>query len=259
MNEIIDRVPNNFNNYIEPFIGGGAIFLALEPENAIINDVNEELINCYRVIRNNPDELINILRNHAYNGNNSEYFYEIRSLDRNEEYHNLTNEERAARMIYLNRTCFNGLYRVNRKNQFNVPFGRYANPTILDEELIREISEYLNRADINIFNGSYIHALQQCNEGDFVYLDPPYYPMTTTANFTSYTADGFGEEQQIELKRQCDLLTQNGVKFLQSNSNTEFIRELYSDYTIEFVNARRNINRNANDRGNVSEVLIRNY
>lgn len=259
MNDIMTRIPNNYNRYIEPFIGGGAIFLALEPENAIINDVNEELINCYRVIRDSVDELINVLRIHSINGNNSEYFYNIRGLDRSEKYFNLTDEQRAARMIYLNRTCFNGLYRVNRKNQFNVPFGKYINPRILDEELIREVSGYLNRADVNIMNGNYVDVLEQCSEGDFVYLDPPYYPLNATSNFTSYTAEGFADEQQIELKRQCDILTQNGVKFLQSNSNTEFINELYSEYIIEFVDARRNINRNANARGGVSEVLIRNY
>lgn len=252
---ILPFIPDNFERYVEPFIGGGAVFFRLEPNNAIINDVNSELINCYRVIRDNVEELINILANHI---NDQEYYTEIRNLDRTEAYNNLTDIEKAARMIYLNRTCFNGLYRVNKKGQFNVPFGRYANPRILDEQLLREINMFLNDGNIDIRNGNYLDVLQECNAQDFVYLDPPYQPVNATS-FTSYTSGGFDESEQIRLKEQCDILTNNGVRFMQSNSNAPLIQELYNDYNIQIVNARRNINRNANGRGAVEEVIITNY
>ena len=165
--------------------------------------------------------------------------------------------ERAARTIYLNKTCYNGLYRVNNSGQFNAPFGRYANPKICDEPNLRAVSQYLSSHDVTFFNGDY--AAVEANEGDFVYFDPPYDPVNPTSNFTGYQSGGFGRADQIRLKETCDALNARGVKFLLSNSATDFIKELYADYRVEIVGATRAVNSVASKRGKVDEVLVRNY
>lgn len=257
--KIMPLIPDNVSVYVEPFVGGGAVLFEYQPKRAIINDYNEELINVYKVIKESPDELIKILITHKEN-NSKKYFYTIRAVDREENYmEKFSNVERAARTIFLNKTCYNGLYRVNSKGQFNTPYGRYKNPNIVDEQLIYAMSEYFNKNDITIMNSDYKDALKYLDKDSFVYFDPPYLPISDSSSFTSYTQNGFTFEQQIELKEQCDILHQNGIKFLLSNSDHPFIRDLYKDYYIKTVHAKRTINSRANKRGEIKEVLVYNY
>ena len=247
------------STYYEPFIGGGAVLFSTQPKKAVINDSNEELINVYQVIKNNPESLIEKLKEHKLN-NCEDYFYDIRALDRDKEkFERLTNVERAARIIYLNKTCYNGLFRVNSSGEFNSPWGRYKNPNITSETTINALNIYLNKANIKILCCDYTEALKGIRKGAFVYFDPPYMPISSSASFTGYTAGGFGEQEQIALKEQCDMLTKKGIKFLLSNSSCPFIEQLYQDYIIEHVSAKRAINANPDKRGGIAEVLVRNY
>ena len=255
LSEIIPLIPEKYSTYVEPFVGGGAVFFELQPKKAIINDMNSELINVYRVIRDKSDELIEILETHAAN-HNEDYFYKIRSLDREEGYNELDDVTKAARIIYLNKTCYNGLYRVNASGQFNTPFGRYKNPKIVDSITIKAMSKYLKRKSIRICEGDYKQVLKTLRKPAFVYLDPPYQPLSASSSFTSYTGEGFSFEDQKELKVECDKLRKKGISFVQSNSDCPEIRELYSDYKIITVKAKRNINSKGNARGEINEVLI---
>lgn len=255
---IVPLIPEH-TTYYEPFVGGGAVLFHTQPKKAVINDSNEELINIYQVIKEQPEELITLLESHR-DRNSQEYFYEVRSLDRDKgEYAALTPAERAARIIYLNKTCYNGLFRVNRAGEFNAPWGRYKNPNITNEITIRAMSRYLNGAKVTVYCGDYREALKGIRKGSFVYLDPPYMPLSTSSSFTGYTAAGFGPQEQVELKRQCDLLNKRGIKFLLSNSCCDFIEDLYQDYIVERVSAKRAINARADKRGAIDEVLVRNY
>lgn len=256
---ILPKIPP-YTRYYEPFIGGAAVLFGLRPEYAVINDFNQELVNTYKVIRDNPEELIQLLENHREK-NTVDYFYEVRSWDRNKESYALLNDiEKAARTIYLNRTCFNGLYRVNKSGYFNTPCGKYKKPEIVNAERIRAIHEYLSTNRIDIRCGDYKEALKHIRAGAFVYFDPPYMPPENgDETFTSYTVDGFGEEQQRELKTVCDQLTAKGVKFILSNSSCSFIKELYQDYHIEIVQARRNVSADGGKRILIDEVLVTNY
>lgn len=255
---IVPLIPEH-TTYYEPFVGGGAVLFHTQPKKAIINDSNEELINIYQVIKEQPEELIALLESHR-DRNSQEYFYEVRSLDRDKgEYAALTPAERAARIIYLNKTCYNGLFRVNRAGEFNAPWGRYKNPNITNETTIRAMSRYFNGAKVTVYCGDYREALKGIRKGSFVYLDPPYMPLSTSSSFTGYTAAGFGPQEQVELKRQCDLLNKRGIKFLLSNSCCDFIENLYQDYIVERVSAKRAINARADKRGAIDEVLVRNY
>lgn len=258
MPSIVEHLPENIkeHKYIEPFIGGGAVLFNLQPKNAIINDFNEELINVYQVIKNNLDELIADLKKHK---NETEYFYSIRSLDRNGEFKKLTAVQRASRIIFLNKTCFNGLYRVNNAGEFNSPFGRYKNPNIVNEPTLKAVNKFLNSNNIEIKSGDYSEILKQTDKKCFVYLDPPYHPISESSNFTGYVQGGWNIYDQIDLKTACDELDKKGVKFLLSNSSADFIKDLYKDYKITIVKANRAINSNGADRGEVDEVLIRNY
>lgn len=247
---------NSFSSYCEPFIGGGALFFELEPTIAVINDYNSELINVYKIIKNNVDALIEDLRTHY---NNSEYFYKIRLQDREPLFNSLTDIQKASRFIYLNKTCFNGLYRVNSAGQFNSPFGRYKNPNIVNEPTLRAVSSFLNKSNVEILQGDYSKVLKLVDENSFVYIDPPYHPLSETSNFTGYVPGGWTEKDQIRLKEACDDLTNRKVKFLLSNSSAKFIKNLYSDYEILTVNAIRSINSDATRRGDVEELLIKNY
>lgn len=254
--EILKYIPE-FSTYYEPFLGGGAVLFALQPNQAVVNDQNEELINMYKVIRDNVEELIYHLSQHK---NEKDYFYRIRELDRNKKaYSKLSNVERAARIIYLNKTCYNGLFRVNRAGQFNTPFGNYKNPKIVDEVTLKAVSRYLSNADVKILNCDFEEAVEDIEKGDFVYFDPPYDPVSDTASFTGYDKGGFGKSEQIRLKKVCDRLNARGIKFLLSNSATEFILDLYKDYNITFVKARRAINSVPEKRGEIDEVLVMNY
>lgn len=259
LHEIIPLIPEEVSIYVEPFVGGGAVVFEYQPKTAIINDLNEELINVYKVIKESPEKLIEILTVHQEN-NSKDYFYEIRALDRVEDFsEKLSNIERAARTIYLNKTCYNGLYRVNSKGQFNTPFGRYKNPKIVDETVIYAMSSYFNNNDIKIMNADYKEALKNLDNKSFVYFDPPYLPISASSSFTSYTENGFSLEQQVELKKQCDKLHEQGIKFLLSNSDHPFIKELYKDYHVKIIKAKRAINSKANKRGEINEVLVYNY
>lgn len=254
MFELIKNMPKSYNRYFEPFIGGGALFFELQPEQAYISDMNEELINLYSVVRNNVYELIKDLSKHEVS---KEYFLEIRNIDRTEQYTELSDVERASRFIYLNRTCFNGMYRVNSQGQFNVPFGYYKNPRIIDENNLLNCSELLKKTEIKCADFSEI--LTKVKKGDLVYFDPPYVPLNETSSFTSYTKDGFDINMQFKLRDVCDELDNKGVKFMLSNSDTKLVNELYVNYEIKKVFASRQINANADGRGKITEVLVRNY
>ena len=252
--DLLMNMPESYNRYFEPFIGGGALFFGLKPTNAYISDINEELVNLYCVVRDNVYELIKDLSRHE---NSKEYFLKIRNIDRTEKYQEFSNIEKASRFIYLNRTCFNGMYRVNSNGEFNVPYGYYKNPRIIDENNLVNCSELLKNTEIKCSDFSEI--LTKVQKGDFVYFDPPYVPLNDTSSFTSYTKYGFDIDMQFKLRDVCDELDSMGIKFLLSNSDTQIVNELYSNYKINKVFASRLINANADGRGKITEVLVRNY
>lgn len=255
--QILPLIPKRMSAYCEPFLGGGAVLFALQPRRALVNDLNQDLITVYRVIKENADALIEHLSRHE---NTPEYFYRIRDLDRDREaYAALSDVEKASRLLYLNKTCYNGLFRVNASGAFNSPYGHYRRPNIVNEQTIRGVSRYFNSCDITFFSEDFAAVLDRVPRGGFVYLDPPYDPVSDTASFTGYNRGGFGREEQVRLKACCDALTARGVKFLLSNSATPFIRELYSSYHVSIVQARRAVNSVASRRGAIEEVLVRNY
>jgi DNA adenine methylase len=257
LQDISNHIPDKFFTYYEPFLGGGAVLFHLQPNRAVVNDINEELINIYAVIRDNLEELIEDLKRHK---NEADYFYEIRELDRDKKtYSQLSNIEKASRIIYLNKTCYNGLFRVNQQGEYNAPFGRYKNPNIVNETTLRAVSNYFNRVKITFKCGDFEEAVKGIRKGSFVYFDPPYDPVSDSANFTGYNKGGFDREEQTRLKELCDKLDTKGVKFLLSNSATEFILDLYKDYNITIVQANRAINSKGDKRGKVDEVLVKNY
>lgn len=255
--EIRKYVPKRMGTYYEPFLGGAAVLFDLQPKKAVINDINSELINTYLVIKNNVEDLIEDLKKHE---NTSDYYYKIRDLDRDKnQFSKLSDVEKASRLIYLNKTCFNGLFRVNSQGQFNVPFGRYKNPNIVNEFVLRAVSHYLNNNEVEILNVDFADAVSNAKKGDFVYLDSPYDPVSDTASFTGYTLGGFNKDEQIRLRDLFVDLDKRGCKVLLSNSATDFIKDLYKDYRIEIVSATRNINSIASKRGKIDEVLVMNY
>lgn len=253
-------LPESFNTYYEPFIGGGALFLELAQKKAVINDYNIDLVNSYLSIRENVNDLILLLESHEIY-NSKEYYYETRAVDRDDRINSMTPVERAARIIYMLRVNFNGLYRLNSKGEFNTPYGRYKNPKIVDKENLINISNYLNNNDILILNGDFEQAVSTASEGDFVYFDPPYVPITATSSFTSYTANGFGMEEQRRLRDLFVELDKKGVYVMLSNSDSPIIHELYKDYseTTHIVSANRMINSKGTGRGKINEVIITNY
>ncbi len=256
LSEIKNSFPKTYTSYYEPFIGGGAVLFDTQPKKATINDFNEELINVYKIIKEDPEGLISDLKTHK---NESDYFYTLRVLDRDENFKNYSSIKKASRVIFLNKTCYNGLYRVNNSGEFNSPFGRYKNPNIVNEAIIKSVSHYLNNNDITILKGDFEEAVKGIKKGAFVYFDPPYHPVSASSNFTGYVQGGFGLSEQLRLKKLCDKLNKRGVNFLLSNSATPFIEDLYKDYEIRYVKASRSINSNAQKRGEINEVLICNY
>jgi DNA adenine methylase len=255
-NEIKKYIPE-YKIYYEPFLGGGAVFFGLQPERAVINDINTSLMCVYQVIRDHTDELIEELKQHK---NEADYFYKIRNWDRDKEaYDRKSDIQKASRIIYLNKTCYNGLFRVNRAGEFNTPFGRYKNPGIVNEKVLRAMADYLRHPGITLMNTDFEEALRGSQKGDFVYFDPPYDPVSDSANFTGYDMRGFDREEQKRLKLLCDALNKKGTKFLLSNSATDFIFDLYKEYKIKIIKAKRSVNSRADRRGEVDEVLIRNY
>lgn len=240
LNDILPKVPEKYGRYIEPFVGGGALFFALNPEQAIIADSNPELINMYREVADHVDEVIGYLRQYK---NTKEDFYSVRELDWAE----LSKAEAAARMIYLNKTCFNGLYRVNKKGRFNVPYGKYVSPNYCDEETLYAASKALKQAII--ICGDYISILKDyAREGDFVFLDPPYLPISEYADFKRYTKEQFYEEDHVELAKEVERLHELGCYVILTNSNHPLVHKLYAPYKIEVVQTRRYISCNGNKR-----------
>lgn len=242
--------PNRIDSLIEPFVGGGAVFFHLQPPKAVLIDINFDLINFYEIIK---DKLEALLAKSKIHENTKEYFYNIRSFDVN----SLDNIERASRFIYLNKTAYNGLWRENSKGQHNAPFGYYKNPKIVDEYNLFKVSMLLKRAEIICGDFSLVLGIAQ--QDDFIYMDPPYHPLSDTAHFTSYTAKSFNIEDQIRLADVFTELDQRGCRVMLSNSDTPLILELYKNYDIKRVTARRAINCHAESRGPISELVIRNY
>lgn len=264
LDDIMRFVPPTFDVYHEPFLGGGAVLFALRPQKALVNDINPELMNVYKVIREDVEGLIECLQKHAeaygQEGRAKEYFYKIRGLDRRKNsFRSLTPVQRASRVIFLNKTCFNGLFRVNKAGQFNTPFGYYDNPCIADGEALRAVSRYFNSARVDFVCGDFGYVTDAAKPGDFVYLDPPYDPVSDTANFTGYDKGGFGQAEQVRLNRVCRVLDSMGIKFLLSNSATDLIFDLYQGYHIDLVRAKRAVNARGDGRGEVDEVLVHNY
>lgn len=248
--------PKEAERYFEPFVGGGAIAFYIIQKNHLkeiyLSDINEELINCYEVIRDNVEELISKLKYHREN-HNSEYYYALRELTPEL----LSNVERASIFIYLNKTCFNGLYRVNSKGKFNVPMGKYKNPSIFQEEDLREISKILSK--VKILKMNFENVLDYAKSGDFIYFDPPYYPIKKGQSFTTYTKYNFLEDEQKRLADVFRELDKRGCKVMLSNSDTGFIKSLYEGFNINIVKANRMINSDATKRGPINEVVITNY
>lgn len=254
---ITPLLPKRISSYCEPFLGGGAVFFSIQPKKAVVNDLNQDLMLVYETIRDDVDALISSLQTHE---NTADYYYMMRDMDRDKKaYSALSRVEKASRLLYLNKTCFNGLFRVNSSGEFNTPFGHYKNPNIVNEPVLRAVSQYFSASSITFCSEDFSQTLERIGKGAFVYLDPPYDPLSGTANFTGYNQGGFGRAEQIRLKEACDRLTKRGVKFMLSNSATDFIRELYQAYDVTVVKAKRAINANARKRGAVEEVLIRNY
>lgn len=258
LSEIKSRMPEVYNNYFEPFVGGGALFFELTPQTAFINDFNTELINCYQQIKDDPTQLIKLLKVHQEN-NSKDYYLELRSVDRDERINQMSLIERAARIIYMLRVDFNGLYRVNSKNQFNVPYGKYKSPKILDKNLILAISDYLNKNNITILSGDFEDAVEQVQKGDFVYFDPPYIPISQTSTFTSYTNEGFSYNEQVRLRNTFERLSKKGAYVMLSNSSSPLVEELYQDFYIHKVEATRTNGAKSSSRGKIKEIIVTNY
>lgn len=249
--------PKEFNNYHEPFLWGWAVFFNLQKKQSFLSDVNEELINLYQVIKKEPKKLIKFLESLEYS---KDKFLEIRAWDRLEWWlKNFSEIERAGRFIYMNRTCFNGLYRVNSKWQFNVPFWKYSNPDFVQKENILNTSKLLNKTKAQIKLQSFEKVLTNAKKWDFVYFDPPYDVLTESANFTSYDSSWFWQDMQKKLAEVFTKLDKKWCKVMLSNHNTPFIRKLYKDFKFNIVKARRNINSKGNWRGEVDEIVVMNY
>lgn len=252
--ELLKKRPPTVHRYHEPFVGGGALFFALKPARAFLSDVNEELVTTYQVVRDNLDELVEHLSHHRYE---RDYFYEVRSWDRLPEYHLRPPVQRAARFIFLNKTCFNGLYRVNGRGHYNVPFGDYAAPVILDIDNLTRCHLALQGTEIGV--ASYRAVEERAQPGDLVYFDPPYAPLSPTSSFTGYTAGGFTDVDQQNLRDLCVRLDKKGVYFILSNSSAPAIFGLYQHFSIERIGVARAINATAARRGKVDEVVVRNF
>ena len=261
LSQLLEKFPQKFENYHEPFLGGGAVFFELyskgllKGKKVFLSDINAELINTYNVVKNNPKELINNLEDFKEK-HTKEFYYKIREFDRQDNFDKLTNLEKATRFIYLNKTCFNGLYRVNKKGYFNTPIGSYKNPNIADRDTIMSANKALQNA--TILNQSFDKVIENANKNDLVYFDPPYYPLNVTSSFTAYNENDFLDDKQKELLSVFEKLSKKDCFVLHSNSDTDFIKDLYKEYDIGFVKANRFINSKSSGRGKINEVLIRN-
>ena len=261
--QIIDKlkqyVPDEYNTYYEPFIGGGALLFELAPKNAVINDSNEELMNVYKCLCDEKKfKKMCSLLNHYETEHSEDFYYEIRNKDKNKNtYNRLSDYTKASRTIYLNKACFNGLYRVNKKNEFNVPFGKKTKVNTYEGSNLITVSNYLTMNNIKILSVDFEEAVKDVKEKDFVYFDPPYDSETST--FNSYTEEGFSKDEQIRLAKVFKELDRKGAFVMLSNHNTSLINDLYKEYNIHLIEAKRNINSNGKKRGKVEEVIITNY
>ena len=260
--DIVMLINKKFNKYFEPFLGGGAIFFELysrgllKGKRVVLSDINSELINSYIVVRDKPLELIKRLSYYREN-HNKDFYYKIRGMDREKGWvDKYSDVERASRFIYLNKTCFNGLYRVNKKGEFNVPMGVYINPNILDKDVILSCSKALHKVDIRV--SGYKDLMVEIKKGDMVYMDPPYFPLNRTSSFVNYDKSGFLEKEQEELYKFYRSLDKKGVQLLLSNSDTVYIKNLYKRYKIDKIKVGRNINSNGEKRGKINEIIVTN-
>lgn len=245
-------IPKRVGTYFEPFVGGGAVFFDLQFPTSVLGDINPDLVESYQVVRDRAADLIEALERHAER-HNKKHYYAVRSL----EPQTLSAVERVARLVYLNRTCFNGLYRVNKQGQFNVPMGAYKKPRICDHANLLAAGEALRSAEV--ICAGFREICRNATSGDFVYFDPPYVPLSASSNFVSYVQDGFSLADQEELAALFRELSSRGVNCLLSNSSAPRVLELYRDFNIVFVEARRAVNSVGNGRGKVNEVLVTNY
>ena len=258
INELLKYVPDEFDTYYEPFVGGGALLFELSPKKAVINDSNEELMNVYNVLCNEEKfkKMCNLLNSYETK-HSEEFYYNIRNKDRSKTaFNRLSDYTRAARTIYLNKACFNGLYRVNSKNEFNVPFGKKTHVNTYEGSNLITVSNYLTMNDVKILSVDFEEAVKDAKKGDFVYFDPPY--DSDTKSFTSYTETGFDKSEQTRLARVFKELDKKGVYVMLSNHSTVLVNELYKDYHIYTIEAKRNINANGKKRGKVEELIITN-
>jgi DNA adenine methylase len=252
LHELLARMPEHYGRYYEPFAGGAALFFRLAPKRAVLADSNPDLIGLYTAVANNVEAVIKRLQGHR-DAHDEAHYYDMRARwnDRDQQW---STPERAAAFIYLNKTCFNGLWRVNRAGAFNVPIGRYTDPPICVPDALRAAHQVLSRAEIR--RADYRTAVKDAKAGDFLYFDPPYDPVTTTANFTSYTADAFGPDEQRALAETARELVARGCQVMLSNSDTPFIRSIYKGFRVDRVKCPRAINSNAAKRGDVDEVIV---
>lgn len=270
ISELLENKPTDFDRYFEPFVGAGALFFELSYEPSILVDINTDLINAYKVIKHSVDKLIDLLKIHKQN-HSEEYFYKVRGiwtrkckelgLEESDllNVNDLNEIELAARFIFLNRTCYNGLYRKNSSGEFNVPFGDYKNPKICDEENLLAVSKLLSKATIINDHFTIIKNEFSIGKGDFIYFDPPYVPLSETSDFTSYTKNGFDEKAQKRLVSLFEFVDSQGGYCMLTNSDTKFVRENYSGYNINVVKAKRAINCKGSKRGEINELIITNY
>lgn len=239
--------PRQYRTYFEPFLGGGAVFFHLRPQQAVLTDINPQLVNVYRCVRDEVESLIPLLQDHQAH-HSPDYYYQVRAFPPEDPVH------QAARLLYLNKTCFNGLYRENASGQFNVPIGRYRNPRICDPALLRAASQALQGKDLQV--NPFEAILEAATPADFVYFDPPYHPLSSTSSFTAYNRYSFGDQDQIRLRDVFATLAARGVPVMLSNSDCEWIRALYQDFSIHTITAARAINSKAQGRGRITEVLV---
>ena len=259
MTEIKKYLPEEYKTYYEPFVGGGAVFFELAPKKAVLNDYNKELMNVFECIKDEVkfEKMCNELNHHEAN-HSEDYYYEIRDKDRDKsKFNKLADYKRAARTIYLNKACFNGLYRVNSKNEFNVPFGKKNKVNTYEGQNLGIVHCILNFNDIELMSCDYEEAVKKAKKGDFIYLDPPYDSDTTT--FNDYTENGFGKDEQKRLADVFKDLDKRGCYVMLSNHNTKLINELYKGFNKHVIKAQRNINANGQKRGKTEEVIITNY
>lgn len=262
--ELKKYFPKKITRYFEPFVGGGAVFYEIVQNNNLefsgINDINQKLMTTYQQIKSKPNELISILEKlekdykRKTEEERKDFFYAVREKYNKDKLNDL---DIATYLVYLNKTCFNGMYRENSKGGYNVPFGDQKNPTICDKENLLAASECLKNTKIT--NLSFEESIKDCRKGDFIYFDPPYYPINGTSKFTSYSKDNFDQNEQIKLRDVFKQLSDKGCLVMLSNSNTEFIKNLYKDFKINFIDAARSINSKGNGRGKIKEVVITNY